>query len=90
MDKYDVAEVSYKNGYAKGFDDAMMHLSLIRRDPSSRKAKWDFLKQEFEHWGYSDWYSDTIDVMMAIANELSWRIVVRIVHKLRRKRGAER
>jgi hypothetical protein len=90
MDKYDVSEVSYKNGYAKGFDDAMTHLSLIRRDPSSRKAKWDFLKQELEHWGYSDWYSDTIDVMMAIANELSWRIVVRIVHKLRRKRGAER
>lgn len=90
MDMHTLSEESYKNGYAKGFDDAMEQLALIRREPSSRKAKWDFLKQELEHWGYSDWYSDTIDVMMVIVNELSWRIVVRIVHKLRRKRGAER
>lgn len=90
MDKYTVAEEAYKNGYAKGFDDAIEQLSLIRRDPSSRKAKWDTLKQELAHWGYSDWYSDTIDVMMAISNELSWRVVMRIVHKLRRKRGVER
>lgn len=90
MDKYTIAEEAYNKGYAKGFDDAMEQFGLIKKDPSSRKAKWNFLKQELEHWGYSDWYSDTIDVVMAVANELSWRIVVRIVHKLRRKRGAER
>ena len=90
MDTHDATEQAYKNGYKKGYEDAMEQFCLIRRDPSSRKAKWEFLKQELEHWGYSDWYSDTIDVMIAIANELSWRIVVRIVHKLRRKRGVER
>lgn len=52
MDTHDATERAYKNGYAKGYEDAMEQFCLIRRDPSSRKAKWAFLEQELEHWGY--------------------------------------
>lgn len=83
MDKYAVAEESYKNGYAKGFDDAMAQFDLIKRDPSSRKAKCEMLLSEFR-------FCDSVhDITKAIANELSWRMVMRIIHKLRRKRGVE-
>ena len=51
MDKYTVAEEAYKNGYAKGFDDAMAQFDLIHRDPSSRKAKFQMLIDEFKHIG---------------------------------------
>ena len=83
MDKYDVSEVSYKNGYAKGFDDAMTHLSLIRRDPSSRKAKFQMLIDEFKH------IDGVYAITKVIADELSWRVVMRIVHKVRRIRSVE-
>ena len=89
MDKYTIAEEAYKNGYDKGFEDAITQSGLRGTEISSRKAKCNMLKQELLHWGYEDWYSDTIDVIMVIANELSWRMIVRIIHKLRRKRGAK-
>lgn len=91
MDKYTIAEEAYKNGYEKGYCKGLEDATEqpVLRDPSSRKAKWNVFRQELIHWGYADWYSDTIDVIMTITNELSWRMVMRIIHKLRRKRGAE-
>lgn len=83
MDKYTVAEEAYKNGYDKGFDDAMAQFDLIHRDPSSRKAKFQMLMDEFKHIG------GVYAITNVIANELSWRVVMRIVHKVRRKRGVE-
>ena len=56
---------------------------------SKRSAKWEALKEELYNWGYDDWYPDTIDAVRVIANELSWRVIMRVIHKLRRKRGAE-
>ena len=56
---------------------------------SKRSAKWEALKEELYNWGYDDWYSDTIDAVRVIANELSWRVIMRVIHKLRRKRGIE-
>ena len=90
MDKYTIAEEAYKNGYTNGFNDAMDQNGRGRKDPTSRKAKWEFFKQELSNWGYADWHSDTIDVMKAVVNELSWRVIVRIIHKLKRKRGSDR
>lgn len=89
MDAYAASEQSYKNGYKKGYEDAVAALGSDNKSQSSRKAKWATLEEEFSHWGYHDWYSDTIEVLQTIANEISWRAVMRIVHKLRRKRGAE-
>lgn len=88
MDKYTVAEISYQNGYKDGYDqalnDAMAQKSY--KDTAVRQAKWNMLKHELQHWGYSDWYSDTIDAVRTIVNEMSWGLVIRAIHKLRRKR----
>lgn len=83
MDKYTIAEEAYKNGYSKGFDDAMAQFDLIKKDPSSRKAKFQMLIDEFKHIG------GVYAITKVIADELSWRVVMRIVHKVRRIRGAE-
>lgn len=97
MDLYTLGEVAYKNGYDKGYEDAKMKYGFHAQNTpsksveytSKRCAKREMLKEEFVNWGYNDWYSDTIDVFTVIANELSWRMAMRILHKLRRKRGAE-
>lgn len=83
MDKYTVAEEAYKNGYAKGFDDAMAQFDLIKKDPSSRIAKYEMLLSEFRFCG------SVYAITKVIADELSWRAVMRIVHKMRRRRGKE-
>lgn len=80
MDKYTVAEEAYKNGYAKGYDDAIATLNPGRPDTSRRGAKFAALTEEARHHD---------DILKAIADELSWRVIMRVVHKLRRKRGAE-
>lgn len=80
MDKYTVAEEAYKNGYAKGYADAMATLNPGRPDTSRRGAKLTVLMEEAR-------YHD--DILKVIADELSWRVVMRVVHKLRRKRGVE-
>ena len=41
------------------------------------------LMDEFKHIG------GVYAIANVIANELSWRVVMRIVHKVRRKRGVE-
>jgi hypothetical protein len=81
MDKFTIAEQAYKNGYSKGFDDAMAQFDLVRREPSSRKAKYEMLMSEFH-------FCESIqDITRVISNELSWRVVMRIVHKMQRLRG---
>ena len=91
MDLYAVSEESYKNGYAKGYADAMKECrEFFTGSPKSGDTgKWNAMKAELYNWGYDDWYSDTVDAVRTITNEMSWRLVVRVVHKLRRKRGAE-
>ena len=78
MDKYTVAEISYQNGYKDGYDqalnDAMAQKSY--KDTTVRQAKWNMLKHELQHWGYSDWYSDTIYAVRTIVNEMSWGLVI--------------
>ena len=80
MDKYTVAEEAYKNGYAKGYADAMAAPNSCRPDTSRRGAKLAVLMEESKHHE---------DILKVIADELSWRVVMRVVHKLRRKRGVE-
>lgn len=53
---------------------------------SKREAKFEALMDELKFWGIK---RDKTGVYRAIANELSWRMVMRIIHKLRRKRGVE-
>lgn len=83
MDKHTVSEVSYKNGYAKGYADAMATIDSNRPETSRRGAKYEALMEEAQHHGTHD------DIIKAIADELSWRVIMRVIHKLRRKRGAE-
>ena len=81
MDKYIVSEQSYKNGYAKGYADAMSTLDLCgSSDISNRGAKLAILMGEAQNHE---------DILKAIADELSWRVIMRVAHKLRRKRGVE-
>ena len=80
MDKQTLAEESYKNGYDQGYADAMASLDLNEKESSNRSEKATILKAEAMHHD---------DILKAIADELSWRIVMRVVHKLRRKRGVE-
>lgn len=80
MDKYTIGEEAFKNGYAKGYADAMATLDSRRPDTSRRGAKLAALMDEAQYHE---------DILKAIADELSWRVVMRVVHKLRRKRGVE-
>lgn len=84
MDEYTACEESYKNGYDKGYTDAMAQFDLIRRDPSTRQAKCEALLSELKFCG------SVHDITKVIADELSWRVVMRIVNKIRRKRGIEK
>lgn len=52
--------------------------------PSDREQKFKILLEELDHW---DLRYDCDGAVKAIAGELSWRMVMRIVNKLRRKRG---
>lgn len=83
MDKYTTAEEAYKNGYERGYADATELLNRQCVPTSSRGDKYEVLMTEAKHHG-----TDT-DIIKLIANELSWRVILRIVHKLMRKRGAE-
>lgn len=80
MDRYTVSEQAYKNGYAQGYADAMATLDPGRPDTSRRGEKYAVLLEEAR-------YHD--DILKVIADQLSWRVVMRVVHKLRRKRGVE-
>lgn len=83
MDAYLASEQSYKNGYAKGYADAMAVLDSGRPETSRRGAKYEALMEEAQHHGTAT------EIIKAIADELSWRVIMRVVHKLRRKRGVE-
>lgn len=50
--------------------------------------KFETLCGELKYWGMITAETD-MDGAKALANELSWREIMRITHKLRRKRGAE-
>ena len=62
------------------FADTAQEAEYAKTHPSSRQAKRNVLFDEIEHWTLYE----AVDVF---ANELSWRMVMRIVNKLRRKRG---
>ena len=84
MDAYTASEESYKNGYKQGYTDAMAEFDLIRPETSRRGAKFKALMTE------AHYHSDKpLDLVKAISDELSWRVVMRVIHRLRRKRGAE-
>lgn len=51
-----------------------------------RDLKFETIMDEAVYFGAN---SDIEELIRVIANELPWRMVMRIVHKLRRKRGAE-
>lgn len=53
---------------------------------SVRESKFEALMQEAKHYGVDE---DTVGLIHVIANELSWREIMRVIHKLRRKRGVE-
>ena len=55
---------------------------------SKRDMKFETLCGELKYWGMITTETD-MDGVKALANELSWREIMRITHKLRRKRGAE-
>ena len=80
MDPHDATELSYKNGYTQGYKDAMEEQNSSRLEMSKRGGKYAALAEEAQHHE---------DILKAIADELSWRVVMRVVHKLRRKRGIE-
>lgn len=52
---------------------------------SNRTLKYEMLLDELHHYGC---ILDT-GYIHVLAGELSWREIMRIVHKLRRKRGVE-
>lgn len=83
MDAHDASERSYKNGYKQGYEDAMATLDPMRPEVSRRGAKYEALMEEAKHYGTST------DIIKAIADELSWRVIMRVIHKLKRKRGVE-
>lgn len=62
---------------------------MVDNSRSNRRAKHKALTEELQFWGYADMHPGTIEVIRVISNELSWRMVMRIIHKLRRVRGAE-
>ena len=84
MDAYLASEQSYKNGYGQGYADAMAAINSGRPETSRRGAKYEALMEEAQYHGTAT------DIIKAIADELSWRVIMRVVHKLRRKRGAEK
>ena len=83
MDAYTASEESYKNGYKQGYTDAMAEFDLIRPETSRRGAKFKALMTEAQY------HDKPMDIVKAISDELSWRVVMRVIHRLRRKRGAE-
>ena len=84
MDAYTACEESYKNGYKQGYTDAMAEFDLIRPETSRRGAKFKALMTEAQY--HSD---KPMDIVKAISDELSWRVIMRVIHRLKRKRGAE-
>ena len=72
-------------------EEAMKYCAdnIIRFSPndnfiSHRQERVAMLSEEFNHWALTGTYSDFIKV---VAHELSWRMIMRIVHKLQRKRS---
>ena len=62
---------------------------MVDNSLSNRRAKHKAMIAELQFWGYSDMQPATQEVLRIITGELSWRMVMRIIHKLRRMRGAE-
>ena len=54
---------------------------------SKRDEKTELLWNELEYWGLINYETDR-DAVKAIANELPWRMLMRVINKLKRKRGA--
>lgn len=54
-------------------------------EPSKRNKKTELLWNEFQFWGLISEETD-ISAVKAIANELPWKMLMRIVNKLQRKR----
>ena len=84
MDAYAASEESYKNGYKQGYTDAMAEFDLIRPETSIRGAKFNALMAEAQYHG-----DKPMDIVKAISDELSWRVIMRVIYRLMRKRGAE-
>lgn len=53
---------------------------------SKRDEKTELLWNELKYWGLISWETDR-DAVKAIANELPWRMLMRVINKLKRKRG---
>lgn len=56
---------------------------------SKRDEKTELLWDELGYWGLISGESDR-DAVKAIANELPWRMLMRVINKLKRKRGVLR
>lgn len=54
-------------------------------EPSKRNKKAELLWNEFQFWGLINEETDK-NAVKAIANELPWRMLMRIINKLQRKR----
>lgn len=54
---------------------------------SKREEKTELLWNELQYWGLISYETDR-DAVKVIANELSWRMLLRVINKLKRKRGA--
>ena len=54
---------------------------------SKRDEKTELLWNELQYWGLTSYETDR-DAVKAIANELPWRMLMRVINKLKRKRGA--
>lgn len=53
---------------------------------SKRDEKTKILCDELQYWGLINYETD-MEAVKAIANELPWRMLMRVVRKLQRKRG---
>lgn len=89
MDVNTATEQAYRNGFAAGYQRAMDEYCKpaqpLPRD-SNREEKFRKLMKELRHFGVGD---DHAEVLRTVTGQLSWRVVMCIVHKLRRKRGVE-
>lgn len=89
MDVYTATEQAYRNGFAAGYAKAAGDYCKPDKPTftgSNREEKFRRLMDELRCFGISDEHSD---VIRAVAGQLSWRTIMCVVHKLRRKRGAE-
>lgn len=59
---------------------------INRSKPASKRTgKYDLLMSELSNWGLDE----DNEALKIISQEISWRIIMRVIHRLKRKRGAE-